>query len=87
MKSKTKKGIVLPTLDDTYFKKAFEFIERIAPHLTSGMMKHKNKLTVCKALLSDYDIFSLCWYDDDDFLYWGHENFSIVKWDNFLGEL
>ena len=87
MKKRIKKGIVLPALDDVYIKKAFEVIERIAPHLTCGMMSYKKDLNLCKILLSECDILSLCWYEDFDFLYWGHEVFTRLKWPNYLGEL
>lgn len=82
-----KKGIILPALDDENIKRAFEFIERTAPHLTCGMIRYKNNVEAVKDRLKGYYVPSLVWYDDKDFLYWGHENFIIVKWDNFLGEL
>lgn len=82
-----KKGIILHSLDDETIKRAFEFIERKAPCLTRGMIYYKNNAKAVKDHLKSYDVPSLSWYDDDDFLYWGHENFIIVKWDNFLGEL
>lgn len=82
-----KKGIILPALDDIYIKKAFEFIERIAPHLTCGMMSYKKNHDLCKTLLSECDILSLSWYEDCDFLYWGHEKFTRLSWSNYLGEL
>lgn len=87
MKSKIKKGIILPALDDAYFKKAFEFIERTAPHLTTGMIRYKNDVRVVKDHLKWCDVPSLAWFDDCDFLYWGHENFTQLNWYTFLGEL
>lgn len=82
-----KKGIILPALDDANIKKAFEFIERVAPHLTSGMIRFKNNVRAVKDCLKHYDVPSLAWYDDCDFLYWGHEKFNNVNYSNFLGEL
>lgn len=82
-----KKGIVLPSLDDEAIKKAFEFIERVAPHLTCGMICYKNNVKIVKDRLRYCYVPSLSWYDDDNFLYWGHEKFINVKWGNFLGEL
>lgn len=82
-----KKGIVLHSLDDETIKRAFEFIERTAPHLHHGMFFYKNDFDTCRALLSVYDTPSLSWYDDCDFLYWGHEKFTRLAWTNFLGEL
>lgn len=82
-----KKGIILPALDDVTIKRAFEFIERTAPHLTSGMWRYKNNVKAAKDRLIIQNVPSLVWYDDDNFLYWGHEIFMHVKWDNFLGEL
>lgn len=82
-----KKGIIIVSLDDVIIKRAFEFIETVAPHLTCGMIKYKNDVKVVKDFLINCNVYSLCWYEDDDFLYWGHEKFIKVNWDNFLGEL
>lgn len=84
---RNKKGIILPSLDVDCIERAFQFIEKEAPHLTCGMLRYRNNPEFVKNYLKSYEIPSLSWYEDSDFLYWGHEKFTQINWSTFLGEL
>lgn len=62
--------IHIESFEITYLKILKDFIKKVAPHIRDGLML--TPLENWENVLHSYSFYTVEWYEDSDFLYYGH---------------
>ena len=72
--------IFIESFEINYLKILKDFIKKVAPHIRDGLML--TPLENWEKVLHSYSFATVEWYEDSDFLYYGHgadPNDKVIK--------